>query len=142
MVGGDESQTGAEQQVDHGSHLLLGWLLFLCWFFSPPLYSFYTIKLWRLSEVSLLLRASCSAGETHRPPPAPLSQQKVIQTGQMDREARRIGRSLVRNEDEFEDDDDYDDDLMDLEASNVVLTPLLRSDLLLGLLLNPGSSTL
>lgn len=55
----------------------------------------------------------------------------------MDREARRVGRSLVRNEEEFEEDDDYDDDLMDLEASNVVLTPLLRSDLLLGLLLNP-----
>lgn len=55
----------------------------------------------------------------------------------MDREARRVGRSLVRNEEEFEEDDDYDDDLMDLEASNVVLTPLLRSDLLLRLLLNP-----
>lgn len=55
----------------------------------------------------------------------------------MDREARRVGRSLVRNEEECEEDDDYDDDLMDLEASNVVLTPLLRSDLLLRLLLNP-----
>ena len=40
-------------------------------------------------------------------------------------------------EEECEEDDDYDDDLMDLEASNVVLSPLLRSDLLLGLLLQP-----
>lgn len=41
----------------------------------------------------------------------------------MDREARLLGRSLVRSDDE---DDDYDDDLMDLEASNIILTPLLR----------------
>lgn len=47
----------------------------------------------------------------------------------MDREARRLGRSLVRS-DEDDEGDDYDDDLMDLEASNVILTPLLRSDLL------------
>lgn len=60
----------------------------------------------------------------------PLSQQKVIHVSQMDREARRLGRSLVQNEEEYDEGDDYDDDLMDLEASNVILTPLLRSDLL------------
>lgn len=47
----------------------------------------------------------------------------------MDREARRLGRSLVKS-DEYDEGDDYDDDLMDLEASNVILTPLLRSELL------------
>lgn len=47
----------------------------------------------------------------------------------MDREARRLGRSLVKSDD-YDEGDDYDDDLMDLEASNVILTPLLRSDLL------------
>lgn len=46
----------------------------------------------------------------------------------MDREARRLGRSLVKG-DEDDEGDDYDDDLMDLEASNVILTPLLRQDL-------------
>lgn len=61
--------------------------------------------------------------------PPSISQQKVIQVGQMDREARRLGRSLVKSEEDDE-GDDYDDDLMDLEASNVILTPLLRSDLL------------
>ncbi|TNM89206.1 hypothetical protein fugu_005461 [Takifugu bimaculatus] len=54
----------------------------------------------------------------------PESQQKVIHVGQMDREARRLGRSLVKS-DEDDEGDDYDDDLMDLEASNVILTPLL-----------------
>ncbi|XP_029683326.1 fer-1-like protein 4 isoform X2 [Takifugu rubripes] len=55
----------------------------------------------------------------------PESQQKVIHVGQMDREARRLGRSLVKSEEEDDEGDDYDDDLMDLEASNVILTPLL-----------------
>lgn len=48
----------------------------------------------------------------------------------MDREARRLGRSLVKSDEDYDEGDDYDDDLMDLEASNVILTPLLRSDLL------------
>lgn len=59
-----------------------------------------------------------------------LSQQKVIQMGQMDREARRLGWSLVRSDEEYGEGDDYDDDIMDLEASNVILSPLLRSGLL------------
>ncbi|XP_026202838.1 fer-1-like protein 4 [Anabas testudineus] len=55
------------------------------------------------------------------------SQQSVPRPSQLDREARRLGRSLVRtgDEDDDDDDDDYDDDLMDLETSNIVLTPLL-----------------
>uniref|UniRef100_A0A3Q3WRE7 C2 domain-containing protein n=1 Tax=Mola mola TaxID=94237 RepID=A0A3Q3WRE7_MOLML len=53
-------------------------------------------------------------------------QQSVTRQGHMDREARRLGRSLVPNEEEVCDDyDDYDDDQMDLEASNVIFTPLL-----------------
>uniref|UniRef100_A0A7N6B0G8 C2 domain-containing protein n=1 Tax=Anabas testudineus TaxID=64144 RepID=A0A7N6B0G8_ANATE len=54
-------------------------------------------------------------------------QQSVPRPSQLDREARRLGRSLVRtgDEDDDDDDDDYDDDLMDLETSNIVLTPLL-----------------
>lgn len=102
-------------------------------FFPPPLYSF------KLYPLSLICRHSfSSADETRCSLSVRLSQQKAIQTGQMDREARRIGRSLVRNEDEFGEGDDYDDDLMDLEAADVVLSPLLRSDLLLGHLLYPG----
>lgn len=61
---------------------------------------------------------------TFLPPP---SKQKVIQMGQMDREARRLGWSLVRSDDDFDEGDDYDDDIMDLEASNIILSPLLRS---------------
>ncbi|XP_075881234.1 fer-1-like protein 4 isoform X2 [Nelusetta ayraudi] len=53
------------------------------------------------------------------------SQLDVARPGQLDRELRRLGRSLVLSEEEDEDDDDYDDDLMDLEASNVIFTPLL-----------------
>lgn len=57
----------------------------------------------------------------------------------MDREARRLGWSLVRSDDDFDEGDDYDDDIMDLEASNVILSPLLRSGLLSlhWLLINP-----
>uniref|UniRef100_A0A3Q1JTB7 C2 domain-containing protein n=1 Tax=Anabas testudineus TaxID=64144 RepID=A0A3Q1JTB7_ANATE len=53
--------------------------------------------------------------------------ESVPRPSQLDREARRLGRSLVRtgDEDDDDDDDDYDDDLMDLETSNIVLTPLL-----------------
>lgn len=57
---------------------------------------------------------------------SPNSQQNVARPGALDREVRRLGRSLVLSEDDYE-DDDYDDDLMDLEASNVIFTPLLRS---------------
>lgn len=72
----------------------------------------------------------------------PESQQSVARPGALDREMRRLGRSLVLSEDDYE-DDDYDDDLMDLEASNVIFTPLLRStDLPLCLLqiTSPGFS--
>ncbi|XP_069567394.1 fer-1-like protein 4 [Brachyistius frenatus] len=57
----------------------------------------------------------------------PDSLQTVARPDQRDREARRLGQSLVRTGDENEeDDDDYDDDdLMDLEASNIMFTPLL-----------------
>ncbi|XP_044028971.1 fer-1-like protein 4 [Siniperca chuatsi] len=56
----------------------------------------------------------------------PESQQTVARPGQLDREARRLGRSLVQTGDEDEDDDDdYDDDLMDMETSNIIFTPLL-----------------
>lgn len=57
---------------------------------------------------------------------SPVSQLTV--TRQLEREARRLGRSLVRTGDEDDDDDDdFDDDIMDLEASDVIFTPLLRS---------------
>ncbi|XP_042350061.1 fer-1-like protein 4 [Plectropomus leopardus] len=58
----------------------------------------------------------------------PESQLTVTRPGQLDKEVRRLGRSLVRtgDEDEDEDDDDFDDDdLMDLEASDIIFTPLL-----------------
>uniref|UniRef100_A0A4W6CNI3 Fer-1 like family member 4 n=1 Tax=Lates calcarifer TaxID=8187 RepID=A0A4W6CNI3_LATCA len=51
----------------------------------------------------------------------------VVRPDQVEREARRLGRSLVRtgDEDDDDDDDDFDDDLMDMEASDIILTPLL-----------------
>uniref|UniRef100_A0A3B4VIG5 Fer-1-like protein 4 n=1 Tax=Seriola dumerili TaxID=41447 RepID=A0A3B4VIG5_SERDU len=52
----------------------------------------------------------------------------VARPDQLEREARRLGQSLVRTGDEDEDDDDdddYDEDLMDMEASNIIFTPLL-----------------
>ncbi|GLD58097.1 copine-1-like isoform X2, partial [Lates japonicus] len=57
----------------------------------------------------------------------PESQRTVARPDQVEREARRLGRSLVRtgDEDDDDDDDDYDDDLMDMEASDIILTPLL-----------------
>ncbi|XP_076599691.1 fer-1-like protein 4 [Chaetodon auriga] len=55
----------------------------------------------------------------------PESQQTVTRPGQLDKEARRLGRSLVQTGDDNEDDDDYDDDQMDVETSNIVFTPLL-----------------
>ncbi|XP_070758115.1 fer-1-like protein 4 [Enoplosus armatus] len=56
----------------------------------------------------------------------PESQQTVARPGQLEREARRLGRSLVQTgDDDDDDDDDYDDDLMDMEASDIIFTPLL-----------------
>ncbi|XP_031705495.1 fer-1-like protein 4 [Anarrhichthys ocellatus] len=56
----------------------------------------------------------------------PESQLTVARSGQLDRETRHLGRSLVRTGDEDDDDnDDFDDDIMDLEASDVIFTPLL-----------------
>ncbi|KAJ3596805.1 hypothetical protein NHX12_003205 [Muraenolepis orangiensis] len=43
----------------------------------------------------------------------------------LDRETRRLGRALVRTRDTEEDDEDDEDDITDIEASNIVLTPLL-----------------
>ncbi|XP_059184867.1 fer-1-like protein 4 [Centropristis striata] len=57
----------------------------------------------------------------------PESQLIVARPGQLEREARRLGRSLVRtgDEDDDEDDDDFDEDLMDLESLDIIFTPLL-----------------
>ncbi|XP_039972477.1 fer-1-like protein 4 [Xiphias gladius] len=57
----------------------------------------------------------------------PDSQKTVARPDQLEREARRLGRSLVGtgDEDDDDDDDDYDDDLMDMETSNIVFTTLL-----------------
>ncbi|XP_033995078.1 fer-1-like protein 4 isoform X1 [Trematomus bernacchii] len=57
----------------------------------------------------------------------PESQLTVARPGLLEREARRLGRSLVRtgNEDEDDDEDDFDDDIMDLDASDIIFTPLL-----------------
>ncbi|KAM9410752.1 fer-1-like protein 4 isoform 2-T2 [Pholidichthys leucotaenia] len=44
----------------------------------------------------------------------------------LERETRHLGRSLVpRGSEDEDDDDDYDEDLLDMEASNIILTPLL-----------------
>ncbi|KAM4582645.1 fer-1-like protein 4 [Fundulus diaphanus] len=50
----------------------------------------------------------------------------VARNDQMERDARRLGKSLVRTGDEDEDDEDYDydDDLVEMETSDIVLTPL------------------
>ncbi|KAI4827274.1 hypothetical protein KUCAC02_030683, partial [Chaenocephalus aceratus] len=52
----------------------------------------------------------------------------VARPGPLEREARLLGRSLVRtgNEDEDDDEDDFDDDIMDLDASDIIFTPLSR----------------
>ncbi|XP_068598130.1 fer-1-like protein 4 [Brachionichthys hirsutus] len=56
----------------------------------------------------------------------PESQLSLARPDQLERDARRLGRSLVRTgDDDDDDDDDYDDDLLDLESSNVIFTPLL-----------------
>nr|XP_019952111.1 PREDICTED: fer-1-like protein 4 [Paralichthys olivaceus] len=57
----------------------------------------------------------------------PESQRTFIRPDQLEREVRRLGRSLVRTgdeDDDDDDDDDYDDDMMDQET-NVTITPLL-----------------
>ncbi|XP_034440467.1 fer-1-like protein 4 [Hippoglossus hippoglossus] len=57
----------------------------------------------------------------------PESQRNSVRPDELEREARRLGRSLVMTGDEEDDDDDndYDDDLADLESSNITITPLL-----------------
>ncbi|XP_003447761.1 fer-1-like protein 4 isoform X1 [Oreochromis niloticus] len=54
-------------------------------------------------------------------------QRTIGRLDQLDREARRLGQSLLPRdeEDEDDDDDDYDDDVMDMEASNIIFTSLL-----------------
>lgn len=48
---------------------------------------------------------------------------------QLERDARRLGQSLIRIGDEDEDDEDYDydEDFMQMETSDIILTPLRRS---------------
>ncbi|MEQ2194405.1 hypothetical protein XENOCAPTIV_028903 [Xenoophorus captivus] len=50
----------------------------------------------------------------------------VALNNQMERDARQLGRSLIRMGDEDEDDEDYDyeDDLVEMETSDIILTPL------------------
>ncbi|MED6232819.1 hypothetical protein ATANTOWER_002859 [Ataeniobius toweri] len=50
----------------------------------------------------------------------------VALNNQMERDARHLGRSLIRMGDEDEDDEDYDyeDDLVEMETSDIILTPL------------------
>lgn len=97
------------------------------WYFSTvafkdvaDFFSFGLISSARQSHNGILLlpTVSCSLS----------SQKNVTRPDQLEKEARRLGRSLVRSGDEDDDDDDdYDDDMMDMEASNVIFTPLLRS---------------
>uniref|UniRef100_A0A3Q2CA86 Fer-1-like protein 4 n=1 Tax=Cyprinodon variegatus TaxID=28743 RepID=A0A3Q2CA86_CYPVA len=53
----------------------------------------------------------------------------LARTNQMERDARRLGQSLIRTGDEDEDDEDYDydDDLVEMEISDIIFTSLLRS---------------
>ncbi|XP_058488607.1 fer-1-like protein 4 [Solea solea] len=53
----------------------------------------------------------------------PESQRTTTRPNVLDREARRLGQSLLMSGED--DDDDYDDYDEDLEASNITLTPLL-----------------
>ncbi|XP_047438117.1 fer-1-like protein 4 [Mugil cephalus] len=56
----------------------------------------------------------------------PDSRLPVARPDQLDRETRRLGRSLVRTgDDDDDDDDDYDEDLMDFEVSSIIFTPIL-----------------
>ncbi|XP_017286969.1 fer-1-like protein 4 [Kryptolebias marmoratus] len=53
---------------------------------------------------------------------------KIPRPHQLERDARRLGQSLIRTGDEDDDDDyddDYDDDLVEMEATCISLTPLL-----------------
>ncbi|XP_015243518.1 PREDICTED: fer-1-like protein 4 [Cyprinodon variegatus] len=51
----------------------------------------------------------------------------LARTNQMERDARRLGQSLIRTGDEDEDDEDYDydDDLVEMEISDIIFTSLL-----------------
>uniref|UniRef100_A0A3Q2XY42 Fer-1 like family member 4 n=1 Tax=Hippocampus comes TaxID=109280 RepID=A0A3Q2XY42_HIPCM len=50
---------------------------------------------------------------------------------ELEREARQLGRDLIRGQGDHDDYDDYDDDdeddLLDMEMSDIVFTPLMRS---------------
>lgn len=50
---------------------------------------------------------------------------------ELEREARQLGRNLIRVQGDQDFDDDYDDydedDLLDMELSDIVFTPLMRS---------------
>ncbi|KAI1891064.1 hypothetical protein AGOR_G00160050 [Albula goreensis] len=52
-----------------------------------------------------------------------------IRPERLDRETRKIGRSLIKtgeeDEDEYDDDDDDDYDIADMECSNITFTPIL-----------------
>ncbi|KAM4612803.1 fer-1-like protein 4 [Polymixia lowei] len=54
----------------------------------------------------------------------PESQQNVARPDRLEREVRRLGKSLIQTGDEDDDDDD-DDDITDLEIANITFTPLL-----------------
>lgn len=46
---------------------------------------------------------------------------------QLEKDARRLGQSLIRTGDEDEDDEDFDyDDLVEMETCDITLTPLRR----------------
>lgn len=52
---------------------------------------------------------------------------KWVRQNTLERDARRLGRSLLRMGDEDEDEEDEDDeDLVNLEVSDVIFTTLLR----------------
>ncbi|XP_068171710.1 fer-1-like protein 4 isoform X2 [Antennarius striatus] len=78
------------------------------------------LKVENSEETDLVIR-----NDGFNDPESPLS---LTRPSQLERDARRLGRSLVRtgdDDDDDDDDDDYDDDLLDLESSNVIFTPLL-----------------
>lgn len=52
----------------------------------------------------------------------------VSRNDHLEKDARRLGQSLIRTGDEDEDDEDYDydDDLVEMETCDITLTPLRR----------------
>ncbi|KAM8868286.1 fer-1-like protein 4 [Synchiropus picturatus] len=80
------------------------------------------LKVVKNNETDLVIMNEGFDDNIDSPPPI------LARPDPLDREARQLGRSLVRSGDEDDDDDDddyYDDDLMDMEASNIIFTPLL-----------------